>query len=142
VPRICHQEDHPLTKEEIEYLDKVGWLWQQLSPVQRSKIVCSVTDGTLRQGSGKHCFIAEAMNATKLKEPSFNHSWFDKILKLARNIFYDGPSYDYLLYRRFSAEDKRKLNDIYYSRIGDKEHQYQRTTELVRSYVTTRLITI
>jgi hypothetical protein len=129
------------TVQEIEYLGKVEWLWQQLSPSQKYKIVYSVTDDTLRQGSGKHCFIAEAISANKVKTSVSNHSLLDKIMKLVSTVFYDGPSYDFLI-KKISSDDRKKLNDIYFARIGNREHQYQKATELVRAYVTHLLITI
>jgi hypothetical protein len=135
-------EDYGFSAQEIDYLEKVEWLWQQLSPSQKSTIVYSVTDGTLRQGSGKHCFIAEAISANKIKTPVSNDSLLDKIMRLVSIIFYDGPPYDLLLDKKISSEYRKKLNDIYYARIGDREHQYQKATELVRVYVTNLLITI
>ena len=137
MPETCHPEDHRFAAQELEYLGKVDWLWQQLTPLQRSKVVYSVTDGALRQESDKHCFIAEATSANKIP---LDYSLFGKIMRLASTIFYDGPSYDFLLDRKISAEDKKKLNDIYYARIGYREHQYQHATELVRTYVTNLLI--
>lgn len=130
------------TAQEIEYLGKVEWLWQQLSPSQKYKIVYSVTDGALRQGSDKHCFIAEAISTNKVKTSVSNYSLFYKIMQLVNTVFYDGPSYDFLLDKKISSDDRKKLNDIYYARIGDKEYQYQKATELVRAYVTHLLITI
>jgi hypothetical protein len=133
-------EDH--TSQEIEYLGKVEWLWQQLSSSQKYKISHAVTDGTLRQGSSKHCFIAEAISANKVKTSVSSYSLFDKIMQLVTIVFYDGPSYDFLLDKKISSDDREKLNDIYYARMGDKEHQYQKATELVRTYVIHRVITI
>ena len=128
------------TVHEIEYLTKVDWLWQQLSPLQRSKVTYSVTDGILKQGSDKHCFIAEA-STNKIKTP-VNNYLRDKFMQLVDIIFYDGPSYDFLLDTKISSDCRKKLNDIYYARIGNKEHQYHRATELVRSYVYHQLITV
>ena len=134
-------EDYGFTVHETEYLEKVDWLWRQLSPPQKYKIIHSVTDGTLRQGSGKHCFIVEAINANKVKTP-VNNYLLDKFMQLASTVFYEGPSYDFLLDTRISSDDKEKLNDIYYARIGNKEHQYKRATELVKARVIRQLITI
>lgn len=136
---MCYPEGYRFTAQEMEYLDKLDWAWHQLLPMQRSKIVSSVTDGTLRQGSDKHCFIAEAITANR-KISASNDSLLDKISIIARAIFYQGPSFDLLFHRDISAEDRKKLNDIYYARIGPREHQYQRATELVRTYVTRLLI--
>lgn len=137
---IQHPEDNGLTASETKYLEKVDWLWQQLSPSQKSKIVYSVSHGTLRQGSGKHCFIAVAISI-KIKTP-VNNYLLDKLMQLVSSVFYDGPSYDFLLDTKISPDDKKKLDDIYYARIGNREHRYQRATELVRAYVTRRLITV
>lgn len=141
MPGTYNPESYRFTAQETEYLNKVEWLWDQLSSIQRSKIVYSVTNGTIRQGSGKHCFIAEAISANIVEVPLCNYSFFDKIVRLVRAIFYEGPSFDFLLDRKISVEDRKKLNDIYYARIGNKEHQYRRATELVRTYVTGLLIT-
>ena len=127
-------EDQNLTAQEIEYLEKVEWLWQQLSSLQRSKIVHSIDDGTLRQGSGKHCVIAEAISANNVKTIA-NPSLFENITQLVNAIFYDGPSYDFLFDKKISAEDRNKLNDIYYAKIGNKYHQYQKATELLKTHV-------
>lgn len=134
-------EDHGFTIHETKYLGKVDWLWQQLTPSQKYKIVYAVTNDTLRQGSGKHCFIAEAISANKVKTPVSNYL-LDKFMQLASTVFYDGPSYDFLLDKKISPDDRKKLNDIYYARIGSKEHQYQRATELVKTYVICQLITV
>jgi hypothetical protein len=141
VPGTQPPEDYGYTTHETEYLEKVNWLWHQLSHSQKSKIVYSVTDGTFRQGSGKHCFIAEAINANKVKTP-VNNYLLDKFMQLASTVFYDGPSYDFLFDTKISSDDRKKLNDIYYARIGNREHQYQRATELVRAYVIRQFITI
>lgn len=117
-------------------------MWQQLSLSQRSKIVHCASDGSLRQGSGKHCFIAEAISANKIKSPMYNDSLIDKALRLVRGIFYEGPSFEFLLEREISNEARKKLDDIYYARIGNREHQYRRATELVRSYVSNLLIAV
>jgi hypothetical protein len=142
VPENSHPEDHRFTSQEIEYIDKIDWLWQQLSPLQRSKIVYSVSRGTLRQGSDKHCFIAEAISVNVIQAPFRNYLMFDRIGRLFKSIFYDGPSYDFVLGRKISIEDRKMLNEIYYARIGKKEHQYQRATQLVRAYVDSLIIAI
>ena len=133
-------EDHEFTVHETEYLGKVDWLWRQLSPSQKYKIIYSVTNGTLRQGSCKHCFIAEAINA-KVKTP-VNNYLLDKFMQFVNSVFYDGPSYDFLLDTKISLDDRKKLNDIYYAQIGNKEHQYRQATELVKAYVIRQLITV
>ena len=135
------QTPEDYTAYEMEYLGKVDWLWRQLSPSQKSKIVYSIIDNTLRQGSGKHCFIAEAISANKVKTP-VNNYLFDKFMQLVSTVFYDGPSYDFLLDTKISPDDRKKLNDIYYARIGNREHQYQRATELVKSHIIRQLITV
>lgn len=140
VSGTCHPEDYCFTAQEMEYLSKLDWLWQQISPLQRSKIVHSVIDGTLRQGSCSHCFIEEAISANIAKDSHSNYFLFGKMLKVVRAIFYEGPSFDFLLDKKISNEDKEKLEDIYYARVGYSEHQYQRATELVRTYVTNLLI--
>jgi len=134
-------EDYGFTAHEAEYLVKVDWLWQQLSSSQKSKIVYSVTDGALKQESSKHCFIAEAISASKVKTPVRNYS-LHQIMQFANIVFYDGPSYDFLLDTKISTEDKEKLNDIYYARIGNREHRYKKATELVKAYVIRLSITI
>ena len=134
-------EDHSFTVHETEYLGKVDWLWRQLSPSQKYKIIHSLTDGTLRQGSGKHCFIAEAISANKIKTQVDNY-FLHNFMYLVSAVFYDGPSYDFLLDIEISLDDRKKLNDIYYARIGNREHQYQRATELVKAHVIRQLIKV
>ena len=133
-------EDWVLLPCEIQYLEKVDWAWKQLVPSQKSRIVYSVYDGTLRQGSGKHCFIAEAININKIKTPYDSHL-LEKCIQFVSSIFYDGPSYDFLFNREITFHERKILDDIYYARIGNREHCYQRATELVRTYVTRQLIT-
>ncbi len=133
--------DHFLTAQEIEYLEKIKWAWQQLSFPQRSKIIQSINDGTLRQGSGKHCFIAEAISVN-VKTSIVNHSLFDKIIWLVNAVFYNGPSYDLLFNKKIPPNDRNKLNDIYYAKIGNKYHQYQKATELLQIHVPNLSITI
>jgi hypothetical protein len=135
-----HPEEHQFTSQEIEYIDKIDWLWQQLSALQRCKIVYSVANGSLKQGSDKHCFIAEAISANVVKAPLRNYSILERVSRFVRSIFYDGPSYDHVLDRKITDEDRKILNDIYYARIGKKEHQYQRATRLVRACLTNLLI--
>ncbi|HXX05900.1 MAG TPA: hypothetical protein VEJ68_03670 [Candidatus Bathyarchaeia archaeon] len=132
-------EDGGLSPCEIQYLEKVDWTWKQLVPSQKSRIVYSVYDGTLRQGSGKHCFIAEAININKIKTPHDSHL-LEKCIQFVSDIFYDGPSYDFLFDREITSHERKILDDIYYARIGNREYGYQRATELVRMYVTCQLI--
>ncbi len=139
---ICNPENNHFIPQEIEYLAKLDWLWQNLSLPQKSKIVRSVTDGSLRQGSDKHCFIAEAISASRIKSFFHNDSFVKKVLGLVRGIFYEGPSFEFLLEKKISNYDRKILDDIYYARIGNKEHQYQRATELARLYVSNLLITV
>ena len=136
-PECCRSE-----QQEIEYVEKVDWLWQRLSAAQRSQIVQSVTDGTLRQESGKRCFIAEAIKANRARVSSCHLSLIKRILRIGHALFYDGPSYDFLFHAKTCIEDREKLNDIYYARIGNKEHQYQLATDLVRAFVTSLLLTV
>lgn len=65
-----------------------------------------------------------------------------KVLEFTKMIFYDGPSYDNLLDRSVTREEKKILNDIYYAKIGDREHQYGRANELVRFHITNHLLPI
>lgn len=139
--RNFRPEDGQFTSQEIEYIDKIEWLWQQLSPLQKSKIIYSVTSGTLKQGSDKHCFIAEAIGANE-KAALRKYSTFDRVNRLFRSILYEGPSYDFVLGRKISIEEKKILNEIYYARVGKKEHQYHKATQLIRAYVASLMISI
>lgn len=133
---------HPLSLHELEYLNKVDWLWSHLSIPQRSEIELSVTNDTLRQENSKHCFIGEAIEANRTNEIQGGKLFLDTILGLAKAIFYDGPSYDNLLERNITKEEKKMLNDIYYAKIGDIEYQYKRANELIRLYIVNRLTAI
>jgi hypothetical protein len=146
-PREQKNQDRAYTKEElqnltqndIEYIEKLDWLWNQLSAIQRSQIIYSVTKGIPSQQSSFHCFIGEAIRAKRIQVTSERKSLCGHIQSLAKTIFCDGPCYDDLLERKLSAEDQKKLNEIYYARIGIREHQDQRANKLIRIYVTSKL---
>ncbi len=127
-----------LTQNDIEYMENLDWLWNQLSPMQRSQIVYSVTKEILSQQSRSHCFIGEAIGAKRIQVISERKSLFGHILRLVNTIFCNGSCYDDLLERKLSTEDKKKLNKIYYAQVGITEHQYQRANKLVRVYITSR----
>ncbi|MDE1726285.1 MAG: hypothetical protein KGH89_03365 [Thaumarchaeota archaeon] len=137
-----YDNSHQLNIHELEYLSKVDWLWNQLSSLQRSKISSSVTSGTLRQENSRHCFIGEAIVVKNTNRISHGNSFVKRIIGFIKIIFYDGPSYDTLLHREVTREEKTMLNDIYYAKIGDSEYQYQRANELVRSYIANNLAII
>ena len=126
---------HALNGQELEYLNKVEWLWNHLSLLQRTKIASSATKNTLKQEHSRHCFIGEAMSSAKLNIVSHDNLFADVFMGFAKTIFYDGPSYDYLLGRKITKEEKEILDDIYYAKIGNAEHQYKRANELVRLYI-------
>ncbi len=124
---------------ELEYLNKINWLWNQLSALQRSEIESSVANDTLRQENSKHCFIGEAIGANKTNTVPNGNLIVDVIQGLIKSVFYDGPSYDKLLERDITEKEKKMLNDIYYAKIGDSQYQYRRANELVRSYIVSQL---
>jgi hypothetical protein len=75
-----------------------------------------------------------------LSSASYSITWRENAFYVAaKTIFCSGPCYDGLLERKISAEDQKKLNQIYYARIGIREHQYQRANKLNRIYVTSKL---
>jgi exopolysaccharide biosynthesis predicted pyruvyltransferase EpsI len=137
-----YDNSHRLNTHELEYLKKVEYLWNHLSQPQRFVISSSVTSDTLRQENSKHCFIGEAASIKKRNGAPHNNSFVCKVLEFTKIIFYDGPSYDNLLDRRVTREEKKILNDIYYAKIGDREHQYRRANELVRFYIISHLSTV
>ena len=55
-------------------------------------------------------------------------------------IFFNGPSFNFLLNKKLSMDEKKILYDIYYAKLGNKEHQYQRATKLVTEFVFHQLI--
>ena len=124
-----------LPQDDVKYIEKLDWLWNQLSPIQRSQIAYSITTEILSQHSS-HCFIGEAISAKRIQVTAERKSLCGHIQRLVKTIFYDGPCYDDLLERKITAEDRKKLNEIYYAKIGTREHQYQRANRLVRVYVT------
>ncbi len=129
-----NDNSHMLNVHDLEYLNKIDWLWNQLSLSQRAKIGSSVTNNRLRQENSSHCFIGEAIDSTRKNR--LHRNLFENVFaRVAKTIFYDGPSYKHLLDRKILKEEREILNDIYYAKIGNKEHQYKRANELVRLYV-------
>lgn len=126
---------HMLNRHEQEYLNKVEWLWNHLSSLQRAKIESSATCDTLKQENSKHCFIGQAIGSAKMSTVPHDNLLVDTFMGFAKAIFYDGPSYDHLLGRKVTKEEKDMLDDIYYAKIGNLEHQYKRANELVRFYI-------
>lgn len=126
---------HMLNRHEQEYLNKVEWLWNHLSSLQRAKIESSTTCDTLKQENSKHCFIGQAIGSAKMNAVPHDNLFVDAFTGFVKAIFYDGPSYDYLLGRKVTKEEKDMLDDIYYAKIGNFGHQYKRANELVRSYI-------
>ncbi|MDE1826802.1 MAG: hypothetical protein KGH83_04350 [Thaumarchaeota archaeon] len=137
-----YDNSHRLDTHELEYLKKVEYLWNHLSQPQRLVILSSIVNDTLRQENSKHCFIGEAIGAKKRNTVLHNNSFVYKTIELTKMIFYDGPSYDNLLDRRVTREEKGILDDIYYAKIGNLEHQYKRANELIRFYMTNHLFVI
>ncbi|MDE1872758.1 MAG: hypothetical protein KGH99_04680 [Thaumarchaeota archaeon] len=130
-----YDNSHRLDAYELEYLKKVEYLWSHLSQPQRLVISSSIANDTLRQENSEHCFIGEAIGAKKRNTVSHNNSFVYKAVELAKMVFYDGPSYDNLLDRRVTREEKEILDDIYYAKIGNREHQYKRANELIRLHI-------
>lgn len=130
-----YDNGHSLSVDDLEYLNKVNWLWNQLSAMQRTKIESSVTNGTLKQENSKYCVIGEAMRANKKSVVPDRNLLVNTILGFIKSIFYDGPSYENLLERELTKEEKKILNDIYYAEIGNHQYHYRRANELVRSYI-------
>jgi hypothetical protein len=137
-----YDNSHRVDTHELEYLKKVEYLWNHLSQSQRLAILSSMTNNTLRQENSKHCFIGEAVGVKQKNTVPHNNSFVCKVLEFTKIIFYDGPSYDNLLDRRVTREEKKIINDIYYAKIGNKEHQYRRANELVRFHIINHLSTI
>ncbi|MGI0047594.1 MAG: hypothetical protein ACREBB_10485 [Nitrosotalea sp.] len=137
-----YDNSHTPNVHELEYLNKVNWLWSNLSVLQRSEIESSITNDTLRQENSKHCVIGEAMGVNRINAIPDRKLFLDRVLGLVKMIFYDGPSYDNLLERNITKEEKKMLNDIYYAKIGDAEYQYRRANELIRSHIVNRLTVI
>ena len=134
---MSHKDNgHIPSVHELEYLNKIDWLWDRLSPQQRSKIESSVFSNTLRQENSKHCLIGEAVGASSADTIQHDSPILGVIFGLVKAIFYDGPSYEHLLGRRITKEERKILNDIYYAKIGNREHQYRRANELIRLYIT------
>ncbi len=133
---------HALNGHELEYLNKVEWLWNHLSLLQRAKIASSATRNTLKQENSRHCFIGEAIGSAKLNTVSYDNLFVDVFMGLAKTIFYDGPSYDHLIGRKITKEEKEMLDDIYYAKIGNAEHQYKQANELVRLYISNNIPTL
>ena len=125
---------HRLNAHDVEYLEKLSWLWGNLSPEQKSRIELSVSRDTLRQEHSRHCIIGNAVGAALAHAAPGGNTFLGIFLGFANSIFYDGPNYEYLLGRKPTREERRLLDDIYYAKIGDSEHRYRRANELVRLY--------
>ncbi|MGH2611799.1 MAG: hypothetical protein ACRDFB_01970 [Rhabdochlamydiaceae bacterium] len=130
-----YDNSHRLNTHDLEYLKKVEYLWNHISQQQRLAISSSVTRDTLRQENSEHCLIGEAIWVKKKNMAPRNNSFVCMALEFIKIIFYDGPSYDNLLDRRVTREEKKILNDIYYAKIGNKEHQYRKANELVKFHI-------
>jgi hypothetical protein len=128
-------------QNDKQYMERLEWLWSQLTPLQRSQIAYSVGEKILRQQSSSHCFIGEAIYIKKIQGTMERRSICDHIQSLLKTIFWNGPSYDDLLEEKVSAEDKKKLDEIYFAQIGPREHQYQRANNLVRGFVANKIPT-
>ncbi len=126
---------HMSSTHELEYLNKIDWLWNRLSPIQRAKVRSSLSNDMLRQENSNHCIIGEAVGANRKNAISCDNLFLDAVLGFVNAVFYDGPNYDHLLGRKITKEEKDILDDIYYAKIGNKSHQYQRANELVRFYL-------
>ena len=116
----------------LEYLQKIDWLWKQLSDAQRSRIRDAVMEGTLKQHNGEHCINGNALG-TKNTNPV--HTGGFMVSTLARIIFYDGPSYDGLVPRKLTGQVRKIVDVIYYARIGGDQHQYERANRLIYNHV-------
>ncbi|HJU13812.1 MAG TPA: hypothetical protein VJ792_05085 [Candidatus Nitrosotalea sp.] len=127
---------HELNVHDAEYLGKLAWLWGNLLPAQRSRIESSVSKDTLRQEHSRHCIIGYAVGAGLANVAPRGNPFLGMVLGFANSIFYDGPNYDLLLGRKATRDERRILDDIYYAKIGNAEHQYRRANELVRLYIT------
>ncbi|MDE1765916.1 MAG: hypothetical protein KGI27_06535 [Thaumarchaeota archaeon] len=133
---MSHKDnDHIPGVHELEYLNKIGWLWDRLSSQQRSKIESSVFNNTLRQENSRHCLIGEAVGVSRTGTIQHDSLILDAVFGLVRTIFYDGPNYNHLFDRKITKKEKEVLNDIYYAKIGNREHQYRRANELIRFYI-------
>ncbi len=130
---------HALNENEIEYINKVEWLWNHLSLMQRGKIESSVNSNILKQENSKHCFIGEAMCPMEITTVSHDNLFVDIFMGFGKIIFYDGPSYGCLLGRKVTREEKHILDDIYYAKIGNAEHQYKQANKLIRFYMFNRI---
>ena len=130
-----HDPVRPLDSAEAEYVGKIDWLWSRLSPAQKSDIVSSVSTDTLRQEHSRYCIIGSAEASALPHRAAGGNLLVGIVLEFARAIFYDGPSYEHILGRRATREERMVLDDIYYARIGGVEHQYGRANGLVRYYL-------
>lgn len=137
-----YDNSHRLNTHDLEYLKKVEYLWDHLSQPQKLAISSSVTSDTLRQENSKHCFIGEAIGVKKRNTAIHDNPFVCKVLEFTKMVFFDGPSYDNLLDRKVTREEKEILNDIYYAKIGDREHQYGRANELIRFHIINHSLTI
>ncbi|MDE1861971.1 MAG: hypothetical protein KGI33_03555 [Thaumarchaeota archaeon] len=135
-----HGSAHTIGKNEREYLGKVDWLWNRLSPQQRTRIRMSMISNTLRQENSKLCFIGQA-SSTMTAIPADHENVLSQIARgFASTIFYDGPNYLPLLGRKATPHEKRILDDIYYAKIGGREHRYKEATELIRRYFSWHIV--
>lgn len=123
-----------LGADDLEYMQKIDWLWGSLSPYQRSKVTYSIDNGTLRQENSTSCLIGQAVGLHGLDALPRENPILDVLSAIANALFYDGPSYHQLLGRKATQEERRVLDDIYYAKIGGWEHQYARANHLIRRY--------
>lgn len=126
--------------EEADYIAKIEWLWTKLTPAQQSQVTDAVRAGRLSQRNSKRCIIGEASSANMAEIPNDRDPFRSGMAKFARSIFYDGPTYDGLLGRSVTGEEKKRLDDIYYARIGNSFHQYDRASMLARDFVHSKAI--
>lgn len=133
---------HMPDAHELEYLSKIEWLWNNLSPQQRTRIRFSVDRDTLRQENSRHCIIGEAGSLSISDTAPSENIFLDMVFGFANSIFYDGPNYDHMLGKKATKEEKMILDDIYYAKIGPKGHQYKRANELVRLYMASHMTAV
>ena len=133
------RRSHTPDPGEREYLVKIGWLWGRLTPDQRSRIEGSMSSDTLRQEHSRHCIIANAVGESVSETAHCANHLLSLLTGFANAIFYDGPSYEGLLGRKPTREERDRLDDIYYARIGSEEYQYTKANDLIRFYMSGRM---
>ena len=133
---------HLPDEHDLEYLHKIEWLWNRLSHEQRSRIRDSTNMDMLRQENSRHCIIGEAGHLNNMVALPRENLLLEVVFCLANTVFYDGPSYDHMLGKRATREEKKILDDIYYAKIGTSQHQYQRANALVKMFMANRMAVV